>query len=344
MRPGSPFAWDEDAHPRGQPDNPGQFAPAEGEKKPDRSTLGGTGGLPPGGQLPPSKNYRDTPSREQTGRLLDADAEGHEQVRRVLAAHGRMTRLADEVRRHQERIDALHATLDGMADAGRTAGREYARTRRQLEQAFGDHRRVRDRLCRECLRPLDVPDPARVAVRSIATADPALRESVGVAARYLAGLVSKRVSPHVLLQVESLGDGQGRNQHDPATGGLRLHTWSDPADVLHEIGHYIERRNPAVAELAEAFLDYRCGDEPFRPLADEFPGMFEHGEEGRPDDFGRVLHPEQAWYVGKKTERGGSEVLTHGLELLYNDPAGFALRDPEYFRVVSGMLSGRLLP
>lgn len=44
-----------------------------------------------------------------------------------------------------------------------------------------------------------------------------------------------------------------------------------------------------------------------------------------------------------KYYKGHTEIISMGLELLYDDPIGFAERDPEYFKFLTGILNGDLL-
>ncbi len=56
----------------------------------------------------------------------------------------------------------------------------------------------------------------------------------------------------------------------------------------------------------------------------------------------------RALYTGKpdtgRFDRGPTEILSSGVQLLYNDPVGFAQLDPEWFDFTVGILRGDLLP
>jgi hypothetical protein len=51
----------------------------------------------------------------------------------------------------------------------------------------------------------------------------------------------------------------------------------------------------------------------------------------------------KAYYIGKKTNHGTTEVLSMGLEMMYHNATAFAQADPEYFDLVAGVVSGRML-
>jgi hypothetical protein len=64
-------------------------------------------------------------------------------------------------------------------------------------------------------------------------------------------------------------------------------------------------------------------------------------EEGRDDDFKKTMG-DYGRYTGKvyMTDDGihGTEILSMGLQKLYEDPAGFAAKDPEFFNFVLGVV------
>jgi hypothetical protein len=151
-------------------------------------------------------------------------------------------------------------------------------------------------------------------------------------------------------------------------GRIQLASFDSAEVVVHEYGHQIEHGNVEAAKICDAFLQHRIANETPIKLADKFP---EHGykddEMGTPDDFGKAfrsvyqstdeafidgkahyagkVYPEQ----GKLSTRGdvrflgSTEVLSMGMQLLKRDPVGFAQADPEWFDLVVGITTGRVL-
>ncbi len=109
----------------------------------------------------------------------------------------------------------------------------------------------------------------------------------------------------------------------------------------HEIGHHIEFTVPGAQELCRAFLKHRAGAEVPSDLTALGLTQVE-GAVGVKDQFERIFGPKRAYYVGRIYPKGGTEVLSMGLEALYDDPVGLARSDPEYFAFVVGVLSGDL--
>lgn len=135
---------------------------------------------------------------------------------------------------------------------------------------------------------------------------------------------------------------------------MELHSTTDAAIIAHEFGHAMEAYGE-VHELAKGFLYHRVGDDPNRQLMQILP-EFGYGpdEFGRDDQFHKAVSTRLsetdnrgvknlAWYTGKQYQ-GATEVLSVGLQHLYNDPVGFAKQDPDWFNFTVGILRGDLLP
>jgi hypothetical protein len=115
--------------------------------------------------------------------------------------------------------------------------------------------------------------------------------------------------------------------------------------AVHELGHQIEFHMPGVKAAARDFLMHRVGSEPLTSLAKKFPDHgYKKDEFGRQDDFGKVFGPDshKAYYCGKSYDDGSTEIISMGTENLYNNPAEFCAKDPEYAQFIIGILTGRL--
>lgn len=125
---------------------------------------------------------------------------------------------------------------------------------------------------------------------------------------------------------------------------------------VHEMAHHMEFSTPEVNELTQDFLRSRTGHEQPVRFNVKFPNSsYRDDEVGSPDDFAKAVSAvnlsdmdsedtsRTAHYAGKRYGRGSTEVLSIGMELLHNDAAAFAEADPEWFDLVTGVASGRLL-
>lgn len=126
-----------------------------------------------------------------------------------------------------------------------------------------------------------------------------------------------------------------------------------PDTAVHEFGHILEHKLKVHATVKE-FLEHRTRGEPLTVLKDKFKGSgYTASEVGRKDSFDRSMTEHEAYYTGKhygKTYGGkpdtrgayDTEVLSMGLQKLYEDPGKFFAKDPEYAKFCVGILTGAL--
>jgi hypothetical protein len=144
--------------------------------------------------------------------------------------------------------------------------------------------------------------------------------------------------------------------------GIVINKQTNLKTILHEYGHQVESGNPEAHDLCSDFLKKRTSGEKAQKYQKVFSGYgYGKNEKGSPDDFEKsfkAVFPEsdtkvKAYYAGKIYEErpfGGSskyvaptEVYSMGMELLHENPVKFAQTDPEWFDLVSGIATGRLL-
>jgi hypothetical protein len=202
-------------------------------------------------------------------------------------------------------------------------------------------------------KALAVRDPAAVEVRPEPDAGvygaAARTETARAAAAWLGGITARAGGPAAPAAVAV--------RHTPArphakwvpglSGGLPLGeiylTGLSKSDAVHELGHQLEYHLPGAAAAARAFLHHRTDWDTPVPLAEKFPGRgYEPDEKGSKDHFGRHFGPDAAYYCGKHYASGSTEIVSMGVEALYNDPVAFCQKDPEFAAFVVGLLAGRL--
>ncbi len=104
--------------------------------------------------------------------------------------------------------------------------------------------------------------------------------------------------------------------------------------------HAVEAYDPGIAAACQDFYRHRVGAEEPQTLNDVAPGSsYGPYEAGIKDNFDRAFGERKAWYAGKA---GGEEILTMGVQKLFEDPSGFAENDPEYCAFIVGVLDGSL--
>jgi len=154
-----------------------------------------------------------------------------------------------------------------------------------------------------------------------------------------------------------------------SVGRTQLSPQDSASVVIHEFGHQVEHGNIEAAKLCHDFLESRTRGETSESFSSRFVGSgYGQDEQGSPDDFGKAVQAVYgtadesiAYYAGKKyagngkpdgessgagiksVRYGATEVLAIGMELLSRDAKAFASADPEWFDLVAGISTGRIL-
>ncbi len=129
-------------------------------------------------------------------------------------------------------------------------------------------------------------------------------------------------------------------RHGGVDDAMYLSTDTVSPTVIHELGHSLET-DLRVHRAAVGFIEARCGAEQTKRIwSNKHPD-----EEGRQDAFDKAWddYDHKGRYVGKHYSSPDTEVISMGLEMLTTDPVKFATKDPEYFKFMLGVVSGRLL-
>lgn len=116
--------------------------------------------------------------------------------------------------------------------------------------------------------------------------------------------------------------------------------WDGPKTVIHEIGHYLEWENPKIHDAARAFLERRTQGDVEERLRDLTGLNYKATEVCKKDKF---INP----YIGRIYKKGGgreavTEVVSMGLQYMYEDPVDFARKDPDHFDLIYAIMSGTL--
>lgn len=106
--------------------------------------------------------------------------------------------------------------------------------------------------------------------------------------------------------------------------------------VVHELGHALESNNITVSRAAHSFLQNRTKGEELQSLAKvtQISG-YREDELTKPDKFADP-------YIGKQYGPGASEVVSMGLEMVFQDPKTFYEKDPEHFDLTVDIMNNRV--
>jgi hypothetical protein len=123
--------------------------------------------------------------------------------------------------------------------------------------------------------------------------------------------------------VDAPTEAQGRSFYNLGSNNVYMGVESS-STVVHEMSHWLEEKVPGIRQEVVDFYKKRTEGEDLVSLRD-VTGNTAYGEEEetRTDKW---LHP----YMGKEYENA-SEILSMGMEMMYENPAYLAKNDPEMF-------------
>lgn len=182
----------------------------------------------------------------------------------------------------------------------------------------------------------DVGVKAKANVAAVmSTENKGIEDKATQAVEWLSRLLSEKHGKSVTVKIDqSVKDGAYYSRVSKTC----FFTQSDDIGThLHEMGHKLEDDLPKLHDLCKGFLHHRGGTE-----VSKWVGFRNISEIGVEDDWKKVFGERAARYAGKYYD-GATEILSMGMEKLYNDPLGFAKKDPEYFKFIVGVLRGDLL-
>jgi len=317
------------------------------------------------------------PDRIPPGHIADRIARykvGDVKVAKIVEVGG--ANRAEAARLEADRARAARALADANGRLGsleRDAGpRPSPKKRAALEQARAEvakleneRNRARGQLEGHRIRErsdiadlLAVDNPTRVEARyatvldvdgnRLDPPDPENRRRVSEATGFLGKVLAKGDSDTLSAAIgQAPPGGDQRAHYSNSFNYINIKRDEDVSVVVHEYGHAIDNRVKAggesVNERSQEFLAHRVGNETPVKLADKFPAVgYAPSEYGRKDKFDRAFDERAAHYVGKDYGPRSTEIVSMGVEKLYNDPVAFAEKDPEYCKFILGILDGSL--
>lgn len=192
-------------------------------------------------------------------------------------------------------------------------------------------------------RHADVPAGYSSSDGPLSTLTTKTRDNVKAAQQWLASVMESGGNAPITTKI---GERAGARAHfSNSRDHIQAKTGESIDVVVHEYGHAIDYRvttagDPVVKRSLE-FLAHRVGDEATTDMRRKF-GTGDPGEKGRKDKFESVFNEYSAYYTGKDYGQDATEIVSMGLQLLYDDPIKFAKGDPEFFKFIVGVLDGSL--
>jgi hypothetical protein len=264
------------------------------------------------------------------------------------------------VAKHGAPHDRLYgdlATARAVADWSKKQ-KDTARTREGYDKARKDHeadlksieaaQKAYDAHLGDARRDLmaEAGGGGKVAMTEVGKPTRAERERNRDAAEFVGALSNGELAVNVK-------GGGTRAEYTKIDNTVKVSKGTGRSVVVHEMAHALEER-PAVKAAAADFWRSRVGNEDPTPMNKVLPGAgYGKDEHGRKDDFHKAFGEPDAYYVGKvysglhpsSKDPGkifGTEIMSMGLQKLYENPVRFMRADPEYARFVLAAAGGRL--
>jgi hypothetical protein len=246
----------------------------------------------------------------------------------------------------KQRLDEINEQMDRFwKERHDLSQEEFDRRERELideyAQLSGDYWERRTSLTQRVLaRVLYADRPAHFEVRGGPT-EPALRKRWEEGMEAFAWLVGpgRLDGKQIIFQMARQGVDRAYYLDDV----IYLAPLSGTQTVVHELGHWLQQRGPGIHERVMAFYRRRTAGENPESLAALTGAAYRPEEVTRKDRF---INPymgkdyDAEFGAGAMDQIRNSEVLSMGIQLLFEDPARLAREDPEMFDFLWELLRG----
>lgn len=181
---------------------------------------------------------------------------------------------------------------------------------------------------------LRTPDGADIQFKT-STKSEKVKENLEKGKILLDGIISKSVMPKDPIKAMAVQGGKGRCHYSNKNDRLEMTNDANAPDVAHELMHWIEKKNPKFLNNSLTFLEYRTQGEEAQSLKKLTGINYDPDEVAKPDNF---FDP----YCGKIYNHQATEIMSMGIERIFEHPKEFADTDREYMAFIISNLRGEL--
>ena len=135
---------------------------------------------------------------------------------------------------------------------------------------------------------------------------------------------------------------RGRAHFSSFKHEIKLEKSDSAGTAIHEYTHFLESNNPKMIDNSIAFLEYRTKGEQTQSLRKLTGISYGSNEVARPDKFFNAYCGKMYSSTDEYKNAYATELMSMGVQRLFEDPKGFAAEDREYFDFVIANLRGEL--
>jgi SPP1 gp7 family putative phage head morphogenesis protein len=253
-------------------------------------------------------------------------------ARTLLTGRQVRSRLKDNLGSIDDDIKSVNSKMENLYKTGWTGASNKSRTLRYLDRK---NKRLHSKKLQLLSDELKVDDGMKVDFETRRITSSRTKGDVDTARRFLETIVSKNVGRKTRTHIYPI---TGNERSFFRKGSIHLARNGRVKDIVHEFGHKLEDINDNVRNAAQEFLRKRALEDPdgLRSLNDIVgTNKFNPAESAWKDKF---LSP----YMGKYYSDGSTEIISKGLELMWQDPMRLMTKDPEYFDFIVDIIRGHI--
>jgi len=161
------------------------------------------------------------------------------------------------------------------------------------------------------------------------------RKTITSARRWIESVTSYDSTRAAVVSVTAVAHSSKRRASYDGRGFMNLAKGTKELSVVHELAHALEFSDTKTVEKERVFWESRTQGEAEGPSGRQYASS----ERGKVDEFltryaGRVYRNPQGKYLG-------GELISMGVQLLWEDPVGFAKKDPGHFEFTVEVMRGQ---
>lgn len=155
----------------------------------------------------------------------------------------------------------------------------------------------------------------------------------------LSGVLGKSINVSNPPKISGM---RGRAHFGAHKNEIKLEKNDSAGVAIHEYTHFLESNNPKMIDNSIAFLEYRTKGENTQSLRKLTGIRYDSSEIARPDKFFNAYCGKMYGSIDGYRNAYATELMSMGVQRLFEDPKGFAKEDREYFDFVIANLRGEL--